>query len=50
MNFHFVTNNPLSLVKDVKHDGQCVTCVNSIVNSVVDRRNSVVNNTVNCLI
>ena len=26
MNCHFVTNNPLPLVKDVKYDGQRVTC------------------------
>jgi hypothetical protein len=27
INYHFVTNDPLPLVKDVKHDGQYVTCV-----------------------
>jgi hypothetical protein len=26
MNYHFVTNVPLPLVKDVKRDGQRVTC------------------------
>jgi hypothetical protein len=36
MNCHFATNNPIPLVKNVKRDGQWVTCVNSIVNSVVD--------------
>jgi hypothetical protein len=26
MNYHFVTNDPLPLVNDVKHDGQRVMC------------------------
>ena len=50
MNYHFVTNDSLPLVKDVKYDGQHVTCMNTTVNSVVDWRNSVVNSTIDRLI
>ena len=50
MNYYFVTNDPLPLVKDVKRDGQRVTCVNNTVNGVVNWRNNVVNNTINRLI
>ena len=50
MNYHFVINDPLLLIKDVKHNSQHVTCMNSIVNIVVDWRNNVVNSTIDHLI
>jgi hypothetical protein len=49
MNYHFVTEDLLPSVKDIKHDGQRVTCINSTMNSVVDCQNSVVNSIVDRL-